>query len=110
LAHPAFELQFNGLINLGAGVAYKAESQNLHMLHKNLRTSFLKDLTPQDQQPLRPHITIMNKSTSEHSRALLALLSKGFDPFIAKAIGLYVWVYMGGPWQHKLFRSFININ
>jgi hypothetical protein len=108
LKQPTFELQVNGLINLGAGVAYKADSEDLYRLHQHLCKLFLKDLTLQDQQPLRPHITVMNKSTPERARTLKDILNRDFKPFMASAIGLDLWFYLGGPWQHKCFYRFME--
>jgi 2'-5' RNA ligase len=96
-----FDLQISGLRNLGAGVAYLVESPELHALRKTIAARFLAYLIPQDQQGFRPHITIMNKSTPEQARKLLAELSADFHPFSIKATGLDLWVYLGGPWRHE---------
>jgi 2'-5' RNA ligase superfamily len=90
-------------LNLGAGLAYKIDSPDLHSLHGQLRTHFLEVLTLQDRQPYRPHVTIMNKSTLENARTLLKLLSEDFQPFTVRGVGLDVWTYLGGPW--RLARS-----
>ena len=103
-----FNLQVTGLMNLGAGVAYRTESPEIDTLHKLLRSKFLEVLIPQDLHGYRPHITIMNKSTPEKARALIAELSAGFQPFSIQATGLDLWTYLNGPWQHErtyLFKS-----
>ena len=97
----AFDLQVAGLINLGAGVAYKIESAELLTLRRKLSAHFSNVLIPQDKQGFRPHITIMNKVQPDTAKALLAELSESFAPFSIHATGLDVWVYLNGPWEHK---------
>ena len=101
-----FDLQVIGLRNLGAGVAYLIDSADLSALRKKVAVKFSKYLIPQDQQGFRPHITIMNKTTPEQARNLLAELSVDFQPFTVKATGLDLWAYLGGPWRHEQTFSF----
>jgi hypothetical protein len=100
-----FSLQVTGLMNLGAGVAYRIESAEISALHKSLRSHFLEILILQDLHGFRPHITIFNKSTLEKARTLIAELSPGFQPFHIQAIGLDLWTYLNGPWQYQ--RSYL---
>ena len=102
----SFPIQITGLQNLGSGIAYKAESAQLQALHHQIRDYFLAKLIPQDQQPFRPHITIMNKSTPEKVQALLTDLTSGFKPFSITAIGVDLWTYLGGPWHFERTISF----
>ncbi|MDN3598552.1 2'-5' RNA ligase family protein [Mucilaginibacter myungsuensis] len=100
-----FTLAVTGLMNLGAGVAYRIESEELNLLHRSLSKQFT--LIPQDRQGFRPHVTIMNKTTPEAARALIAELSDDFKPFTFRATGLDLWTYLDGPWrfeQHFPFR------
>jgi len=101
-----FDLQVTGLMNLGAGVAYRVSSPELLALRKTIAERFSSHLIPQDQQGFRPHITVMNKSTPEQARVLLAELSGTFLPFIIRATGLDVWSYLGGPWEHRKTFNF----
>lgn len=105
LNHPEFTITINGLRNLGAGVAYQVESPTLLQLHRQISAQFLHILIPQDKQPFKPHITIQNKATPEIAKKLLSVLNETFESFTAKAIGLDLWTYLSGPWQHEeLFR------
>lgn len=99
--HESFKLTVTGLMNLGAGVAYRLESPELKTLYTSLRTHFKNVLIPQDQHGFRPHITIMNKTTPEDARALIAKLSSDFEPFIIHAVGMELWTYLGGPWRFE---------
>ncbi len=101
-----FQLQVTGLMFLGSGVAYRLESELLKQLHSNLASRFADELIPQDKQPLRPHVTIQNKVSPEKARGLMNTLSAQFTPFTAHAIGLDLWVYLGGPWQHAFYYEF----
>jgi hypothetical protein len=104
----AFQLQVTGLMNLGAGVAYRVDSPELIALRKSIAGQFSSYLIPQDQQGFRPHITVMNKSTPELARALLAELSVDFQQFSITATGLDLWSYLGGPWRHEQTFFFEN--
>lgn len=101
----SFILTVTGLMNLGAGVAYRLEGPELKILHAFLSKHFKSALIPQDQQGFRPHVTIMNKTTPEAARTLIADLSLDFEPFSVRATGLELWTYLGGPWRHE--RSFL---
>jgi hypothetical protein len=54
LVHEPFSLTITGLINLGAGVAYRIESPELLALHKLLSVQFREVLILQDRQGFRP--------------------------------------------------------
>jgi hypothetical protein len=49
----------------------------------------------------------MNKTTPEAARALITALSQDFKPFTIMATGIDLWIYLGGPWQHKSTYQFI---
>lgn len=67
-------------------------------LHRRLQLRWWQDLTTQDRQGLRPHITVQNKASAEVAARTLAKLEAGFEPFNVTATGLRVWRYEGGPW------------
>ncbi len=96
-----FDMQVTGLRHLGAGVAFQIESRILQHLHQKLGDAFAKDLIPQDKQRFMPHITVQNKVTPAASKELLHELSERFTPFTARAIGMDLWIYRGGPWEYK---------
>jgi 2'-5' RNA ligase len=101
-----FEMRVTGLINLGAGVAYRLESLELSLLHKALSTKFSDNLSAQDKQGFRGHITIQNKTSPVVAKALLTELANEFEPFTVYALGLDLWRYLGGPWAHKDYFPF----
>ena len=105
-----FKLAVTGLIHLGNGVAYKIESAALHALQLKLRSSFENILTAQDKQGFRPHITIQNKVPAETANKLFKDTSGTFKPMEAEAVGLDLWRYLNGPWEHVRFYPFKLIN
>jgi 2'-5' RNA ligase len=106
----SFPMDVTKLINLGAGVAYRIEAEQLSHLRENLVQLFSKDLIPQDKQGFRGHITVQNKTTPEQARVLLTALSEGFQPFQIRALGLDLWNYLGGPWSHQQYFPFHPAN
>ncbi len=93
-----FPLAVDGLMKLGRGVAYRIASEPLLALRKALADAWRDDLTRQDREKFRPHVTIQNKVTPETARATLEVLARDFEPFAATAEGLQLWHYRGGPW------------
>jgi 2'-5' RNA ligase len=100
--HPVY---VTGLRSLGRGVAYKLESPELTVLHRDLSLAFSGHLTEQDRQKFQPHVVIQNKVTAARAKSLLALLEPQFRGFDVEAQGLDLWHYMGGPWEHA--RTFL---
>lgn len=88
-----------GLRHLGRGVAYRVESTELEAIRARLAEHFAGMLTPQDQAPWRPHITVQNKVEPKDAKALLAELEESFLPRPLKIAGLASWWYRGGPWE-----------
>jgi 2'-5' RNA ligase len=87
------------VVNIGAGVAFKLESEELKKLHKSLQQQWQQWLTPQDKQSLWRHITIQNKVDRATSLALQQELSTNFKPFEIQGLGLSLWEYLNGPWR-----------
>ncbi|MBC6988873.1 2'-5' RNA ligase family protein [Hymenobacter sp. BT491] len=103
-AQPIIALAVTGVQFLGRGVAYALDSHELQQLHQELQAQWLPDLTPQDQQKRRPHVTIQNKVAPEVARLLYQQLTAEFAPFEALGTALQLWEYRGGPW--KALRRF----
>ncbi|WP_435011439.1 2'-5' RNA ligase family protein [Tundrisphaera lichenicola] len=95
----AFEVVLPGPIPLGRGVAIRVESARLVSLRGDLARP-LTDLSAQDRQPYRPHVTVQNKVTAEEASACLAELRRDWLPRVARVEGMDLWEYLGGPWQH----------
>lgn len=88
-----------GLLFMGRGVAYKLEAPELVGLRRRLAKTWELFLTKQDQQGLRPHVTVQNKVAPEVARALHQRLEASFSPFEVRGEGLLLWRYLGGPWE-----------
>ena len=101
-----FLMRVSGVMSLGRGVAYAIESSELQALHKRLRTAYQPYLTPQDRQPLRPHVVVQNKVSGDQSKLLRAQLLAEFTPWEIKAEGLEWWNYLGGPWKLREWFRF----
>ena len=100
------DVQVTGVRSLGRGVAYTLESSALSSLRGRLAGEWEAWLTPQDRQGFKPHITVQNKVTPESARETLALLQASFQSYGAVALGLYLWHYRHGPWEHIKTFSF----
>jgi 2'-5' RNA ligase len=96
-----FPLQVVGARSMGRGVMLQMDGgQDALRLHRLLRLAFDAVLTAQDLQGFRPHVVIQNKVTPELALATLAKVQAGFAPWTCVAVGLDLWRYLGGPWEH----------
>lgn len=96
---PAFPVRVTGLIFLGRGVAYRVEAEPLKGVRDAVAARFVDELTRQDAQGFRPHVTVQNKVTPARAKETLARLEAAFTPFEGWAEGLDLWRYRGGPWE-----------
>ena len=92
-------LRFTGLRSLGRGVAFAVESPPLGRLRGLLATAWHEELSAQDRQAFRPHVTVQNKVAPEAARALLEQLRSSFEPWEGRGESLRLWHYRGGPWE-----------
>ena len=95
-----------GLMDLGGGVAYRVVSDDLEAIRSELAEFFHGQLSAQDAQGWRPHITIQNKVRPSEARALLQSLEAGFRPRPLRIGGLALHRYLGGPWERLGSWSF----
>ncbi len=105
---PAPRATIAGVINLGAGTAFRVESEELEDIRYDLAEAFKGMLTPQDMAPWRPHITIQNKVEPKEAKRLQQQLRATFEPRPLNLKGLASWRYRGGPWdpiKTHLFRG-----
>jgi 2'-5' RNA ligase len=93
-----FTVDVTGVFSLGRGVAYRLAAEEAELLHRGLQERWRSHLTRQDAQPLRPHVTVQNKVEPEVAKATLDRLRRAFRPATARAVGLELWRYDGGPW------------
>lgn len=84
---------------LGRGVGFRLQAPVLKEMHSKLAGDWADWLTPQDRQGWRPHVTIQNKVSPEIARSALDQLQRGFVPFETEGVCLYLWRYLGGPWE-----------
>ncbi|MFC0205443.1 2'-5' RNA ligase family protein [Novosphingobium soli] len=82
-----------GLMKLGTGTAIAIDSPAMVALHAAVAERMHGLLTQQDAQPLRLHVTIQNKVTTQAARALQAELGAQLQPraFRFRGFGLYAW-------------------
>lgn len=94
-----FRFAVDGARSLGRGVALAVTSPELITVHARLRRRWAPWLTPQDRQPLKPHVTVQNKVSPDTAATTLALLHNDFGPREGTGTGLAVWRYLGGLWE-----------
>ncbi len=98
-ATPPPRASLAGVIDLGAGTAFRVESEELEDIRHDLAEAFRGLLTPQDMAPWRPHITIQNKVEPKEARRLQQQLRARFEPRPLSIKGLASWRYREGPWE-----------
>jgi 2'-5' RNA ligase len=101
------ELQFSEWFSLGRGVAIRVDSTELARVRHRIAERFEDDLTPQDRQKWRAHVTVQNKVSPDDAKALLVSLSAKIPAFMGTATGLSLWRYLGGPWGLEREFGFI---
>lgn len=94
-----FSAEVCNLRSLGNGVAFTIRSADLERVRQEIAAAFRSQLTKQDAQRWRPHITIQNKVTRESAQELMASLQRTFQPWSVSIEGLDLWYYDGGPWE-----------
>ena len=92
-------LEVDTVKQISNGVIFTVTSEELQTLHQSIQQIFMPWLKRQDQQVLRPHITIQNKVTEFKATRLLEELQSTFSPFTITATGFSTWYYLGGPWR-----------
>lgn len=91
--------RITGLISLGRGVAYRVASDGLEAIRDRIAAALKGQLTPQDNAPWRPHVTIQNKVPLRDARALREALAAEFRPRPLAITGLAAFYYRDGPWE-----------
>ena len=96
--HGALRFDIGGTRFLGRGVAFEIACPPLVALREALAADWHDQLTAQDRQGYRPHVTIQNKVTPAEARTTQEAL---FDllPINGEIHGLRLWHYRGGPWD-----------
>ena len=105
-AREPFAVNVTEVRSLGRGVAYRCESHALMDLRGTIAETFSSDLTRQDAQGWRPHVTVQNKVSGEVAKRTHEELSRDFEPWSFRAEGLRAWDYLDGPWRERLVAPF----
>jgi hypothetical protein len=87
------------VIDLGEGTALGVDSEELEAIRDELAEALQGLLTPQDQAPWRPHVTIQNKVAPREARALQQRLRATFEQRPLAIRGIAAWRYIDGPWE-----------
>ena len=98
-AGPPPRASIAGVMDLGEGTALRVDSDELADIRDDLAEALHGLLTPQDQSPFRPHVTIQNKVEPKEARALQQRLRAGFQRRELAIKGLATWRYLGGSWE-----------
>ena len=87
------------------GVAIFFHSPQLNALRDDLARDWWPWLTDQDQAGFRPHVTVQTTLSDAEARQTVQLIRTSFRRPRVKGIGLHLWRYREGPWEHEqLFR------
>ena len=85
------------------GVAVLLRSPQLQALRDELAREFRHWLMEEDG--FRPHITIQNNVGAAEARRTEREIATSFLPRRITGLGLHLWRYRDGPWEHvQLFR------
>lgn len=98
--HGPIDIHVSRVRSIGRGVAYDLQSEQLSALRNRLARHWSSWLTSQDRQPFKAHITVQNKVQPGEARRTLAVLAAAFTPHLIHGVGLDLWRYLGGPWEH----------
>jgi 2'-5' RNA ligase len=94
-----FGIRAEQLTSIGGGFAAKVASDELSELRSRIADRFEGQLTGQDSQGFRAHVTFQNKVTKDTARLCLAEAEQHFTPIKTEAEGVQLWFYDGGPWE-----------
>lgn len=105
-ARSSITADVSGIRHLGAGVAFTITSPELLDIHARLKQVLRPWLGGQDMQKWQPHITIQNKVSRAEADATYKGLIAEFRPHPIQIVGVDLWRYMGGPWDHYASQPF----
>ncbi len=103
-------LKYAAPLFLGHGVAISVDSVELHSLRAQLLEEMSGNLTRQDQQPFRPHVTIQNKAGAVEAKALYASMCSCFEPWRGLGTAVLIWQYLDGPWAPRSQLDFNGVH
>ncbi len=94
-----FPLAFSQLDQNVGFVSATVDAPEIFALKEHLDSIFDSFLKPQDQQKIRPHVTLVNKVTREQALAAHEKIALEFLPWKGIALGLEIHFYKQGPWE-----------
>lgn len=90
---------------LARGVAVFLDAPRLHALRERLAAEWWPWLEDRDKAGFRPHVTIQTTESQAEARRTRESLGRGALPRRLRGVGLHLWRYRDGPWEHvDLFR------
>ena len=92
--------EVNDIMFMGFGSAYVIDCPRLLHLRAALIEEWGDLLTPQDKQKFKPHVTFQNKVSAVQAKRVFAKEKDKFTPFSCNILGLSLWHYAKGPWEH----------
>lgn len=96
---PRPEARISGLMKLGGGTALAIESPGMVELHAAIAERMHGLMTRQDAQPLKLHITIQNKVTTQAAQELQTQLSGTLERRSFRFRGFDLFAYEDGLWR-----------
>lgn len=94
------DLHFDGLKHHQGFVGITLSAPGVVGIKERLDLEFKDVLRAQDRQGYRPHITVTNLGSPGDAKRCYDQLSKMFIPWTGCAVGLDLYHYHGGPWEH----------
>jgi 2'-5' RNA ligase len=82
------------------GVAIMLRSPQLASLRDELLAEWWPWLADQDRAGFRPHVTIQNNVSAAVARETQQAINATLRLRRARGVGLHLWRYRGGPWEH----------
>ena len=90
---------------LERGVAVFLYAPQLQALREELAAEWRPFLTDEDCHGFRPHVTIANNIFPGEAQRIRQGIAASSLPRRIEAVGLHLWRYRDGPWEHEqLFR------
>lgn len=84
---------------MGFGSAYVIECPPLSDLRNKLAKLWQDELSPQDTQNFKSHVTFQNKVKADFAKEIFEKEKAQFESFDFNILGLTLWYYNGGPWE-----------
>jgi len=103
--HRPFTVVASAARRIEAGVAFFLHAPQLLALREKLAEEWWPWLTDHDKIGFRPHITIQNNVRDAEAGATLRSIAELRTPQI-RALGLHLWRYRDGPWEHTTLYPF----